>query len=284
MVIFITQLTPADQAVNSYRIHDPATEKLQERPEGDFEIGLKIFPDLSGAAGAGRRSATISRSPTRSASPSVSVVIVPEEMDRPALDSLARALELVRRDSTRAHRSRSAIRGKLCPASRAAPSTTRAACETIERVVRRLRPDILLPAEDPYDSGTRAAGQLAPQYWESYLTRASAIAKRVRPRTRIGVSASAYDSRDSTLYAWAAARGSPVDVVGLHALPVAHGRAHARRRNARRRSLDARVQLVEGPLGVRRRRLSRKRTARRARSAPSGPRSRGRRADRRSRA
>jgi hypothetical protein len=38
VVIFITQLTPAEQAVNSYRIHDPQTETLMERPDGDFDI------------------------------------------------------------------------------------------------------------------------------------------------------------------------------------------------------------------------------------------------------
>ncbi len=40
---------------------------------------------------------------------------------------------------------------------------------------------------------------------------------------RIGVSASAYDRRDSTLYAWAAARGSPVDVVGFTLFPSRTG-------------------------------------------------------------
>ena len=45
----------------------------------------------------------------------------------------------------------------------------------------------------------------------------------MRPRTRIGISASAYDGRDSTLYAWAAAEGSPVDVVGFTLFPSRTG-------------------------------------------------------------
>jgi hypothetical protein len=48
IVIFLTSINPADQAVNSYAVHNPLTEHLQERPEGDFEIGLKIFEDMGG--------------------------------------------------------------------------------------------------------------------------------------------------------------------------------------------------------------------------------------------
>ena len=38
-------------------------------------------------------------------------------------------------------------------------------------------------------------------------------------RIRVGISASSYGSRDSTLYTWAAQRGSPVDVVGFSMMP-----------------------------------------------------------------
>src|SRR6478736_6519208 len=163
VVLFISQLTQADQAAHSYRIHDPTAEKLQARP----------------------------------------------------------TLDLLRRDSTELIVTMGYPRQLFSFAGRSFNDTRR--LETIERVVRRLHPDILLPAEDPYDSGTRAAGERAPQYWESFLTRASAIAKRADRRVRIGVSASAYDRRDSTLYAWAAARGSPVDVVGFSLFPSRTG-------------------------------------------------------------
>src|SRR5829696_2261981 len=220
VIIFITQLTPADQAVNSYRIHDPRSEKLQERPEGDFEIGLKLFPDLDGPPPPVAIRNDLALADTLEVSV-VSVVIVPEEMDRQSLDSLARALEMIRRDSTQLIVTLGYPRPLLPLPGRTFSEARR--LQTIDRVVRQLRPDILLPAEDPYDSGTRAAGQRAPQYWESYLSRAAAIAKRVRPRTRIGVSASAYDRRDSTLYAWAASPESPVDVVGFTLFPSRTG-------------------------------------------------------------
>jgi len=220
VVIFITQLTPAEQAVNSYRIHDPQTETLMERPEGDFEIGLKLFPDLDGAPPpvAIRNDLTLADTLQVSV---VSVVIVPEAMDRLALDSLAHSLELLRRDSTQ-------LIVTLGYPTRSVPLPGRTFSDaqrltTIERVVRRLHPDVLLPAEDPYGSGTRAAGQRAPQYWESFLTRAATIAKRADRHVRIGVSASAYDRRDSTLYAWAASKESPVDVVGFSLFPSRTG-------------------------------------------------------------
>src|SRR5215218_6461068 len=220
VVIFMTQLTPAVEAVSSYRIHDPRSEKLQERPEGDFEIGLKLFPDLDGPPPPVAIRNDLALADTLEVSV-VSVVIVPEQMSAPALDSLANALEMIRRDSTQLivtlgyHRPLIPLPGRTFNDARR--------LQTIDRVVRRLRPDVLLPAEDPYDSGTRAAGQRAPQFWESYITRAAAIAKRVRPRTRIGVSASAYDGRDSTLYAWAASPESPVDVVGFTLFPSRTG-------------------------------------------------------------
>jgi hypothetical protein len=220
VIIFMTQLTPALEAVNSYRIHDPRTEKLQERPEGDFEIGLKLFPDLTGPPPPVAIRNDLALADTLEVSV-VSVVIVPEAMDRAALDSLAGALEIFRRDSTLFILTLGYPRPLVPMPGRTFNDARR--LQTIDRIVRVLRPDVLLPAEDPYDSGTRAAGQLAPQFWESYIARASAIAKRVRPRTRIGVSASAYDGRDSTLYAWAAAAGSPVDVVGFTLFPSRTG-------------------------------------------------------------
>jgi hypothetical protein len=220
VIIFMSQLTPALEAVSSYRIHDPRTEKLQERPEGDFEIGLKLFPDLSGPPPPVAIRNDLALADTLEVAV-VSVVIVPEKMDRAALDSLAGALEIFRRDSTLFILTLGYPRPLVPMPGRTFNDARR--LQTIDRVVRVLRPDILLPAEDPYDSGTRAAGQLAPQFWESYIARASAIAKRVRPRTRIGVSASAYDGRDSTLYAWAAGAGSPVDVVGFTLFPSRTG-------------------------------------------------------------
>ena len=254
VVLFISQLTQADQAVNSYRIHDPATEKLQERPEGDFDIGLKILPDLADAPSPVAIRNDLQLADTLGVSV-VSVVIIPEEMDRQALDSLAHTLDLLRRDSTELIVTMGYPRQIFSFSGRTFNDSRR--LETIERVVRRLHPDILLPAEDPYDSGTRAAGERAPQYWESFLRarvgdRQARRPSRAHRRLRVGVrSARQHALRMGRRARIAGGRGR------LLALPVAHGRSHARCGDARRRSLDARVQLVEGPLGLRRGRLPR---------------------------
>ncbi len=219
-VIILTRIIPADQAINSYAIHDPAVERLQERPDGDFDVGLKIFPHLDGAPAPLSVSNDLSLADSLGVA-AVNVVVVPEALDKTALDSLARSLELLRADST-------LIIVTMGYAESLIPLPGRSFSEAgrlraIGEIVRRLRPDILLPAEDPYGSGTRAAGSHPPQFWEDFLTKAAAESRRVRPRTRIGVAASVYDRRDSTLYAWAAASGSPIDVVGFSLFPTTYG-------------------------------------------------------------
>lgn len=219
VVAFLVQLSEAYQTVSSYRPHDPAIEKLQER-EGDFEIGLKLFPDLDGAPPPVAIRNDLPLADTLQVSV-VSIVIVPEQMPRLALDSLANSLELLRRDSTQLIVTLG-YETPLLPIPGRTFSDVRR-LRTIQQVVRRLRPDILLPAQDPYTAGIAAAGQRPPQYWQDFLTRAAAIAKRTDRNVRIGVSASAYDRRDSTLYAWAAAAGSPIDVVGFTLYPSRSG-------------------------------------------------------------
>lgn len=219
IVAFMVQLSEAYQTVGSYRAHDPAAQPLQER-EGDFEIGLKLFPDLAGPPPPVAIRNDLQLADTLQVSV-VSIVIVPERMDRLALDSLSRSLDLLQRDSMQLI----VTLGYNTPIIRL-PGRTFSDVQrlrTIEQVVRRLRPDVLLPAQDPYGSGVEAAGQRPPQYWQDFLTRAAAIAKRTDRQVRIGVSASAYDRRDSTLYAWAAAQGSPIDVVGFTLFPSRSG-------------------------------------------------------------
>ena len=232
VVILLSNLTAADQAVNSYGGHGPAEERLQERPAGDFDIGLKIFEDMDGPPATLAVRNDLALVDTMGVNV-VNVVIVPEQMNGAALDSLARVLDLVRRDSTQVMVTLG-YESKLLPLpGRTFNAETR--LRTIDQIVRRLRPDVLLPAQDPYGAGTRAAGARAVEYWQQYLTEASAIAKRVRPRTRIGVSASVYDRRDSTLYSWAAAPGSPVDYVGFTLYPSPSG---VRTLNAARGAAD----------------------------------------------
>jgi hypothetical protein len=163
----------------------------------------------------------------------VNVVFVPGASQL-AVDSVSRALDRLPRDSLTVIAS-IGYGGKLLPELGRASLDVERRLSTIQRVLERLRPDILLPAQDPYGMGARSLGRLSVAEWQDYLTRASEVVKRVRPRTRVGLSASAYDSRDSTLYAWAAARGSPIDIVGFSFYPTRLG---ARSMDAEFRAAD----------------------------------------------
>ncbi|CAN5130685.1 hypothetical protein BH09GEM1_BH09GEM1_13590 [soil metagenome] len=220
IAVVVSQMPPAFETVSSYRAHDPATERLTERPAGDLDIGIKIFPDLAGGPPPTAIKNDLALVDTLGVAV-VSITIVPEEINKAGLDSIAHTLENLRGDSTQ-------LIVTLGYPSSFNPLPGRTFNEAkrlaaIEPIVRILRPDILVPALDPYNAGAASTGSRPPEFWQDYLTRASADAKRIRPRTRIGVAASTYDRRDSTLYAWAAAAGSPVDVVGFSLWPSPAG-------------------------------------------------------------
>jgi len=203
-------------AVRSYPRY--AEQRLQERPGGDFALGLKIFPDLSGPV-----SRLAMRNDTALAHQLevdvVSVVLTPAAIDGPMLDSLSRALSGFREDSVLvvvALGYGSADKGEL---GESAASFSESRLRMLDQITRRLRPDILLPAVEPYGAGARAVGTQPVQFWVDYLTLAAQLGQRLRPAMKVGVSASSYGARDSVLYSWAARPGSPMDVVGFSLLP-----------------------------------------------------------------
>ena len=73
----------------------------------------------------------------------------------------------------------------------------------------------MIPAVDPLEEGTRILGEASPQYWIDYFARASRVAHSIYPRIKVSVPISSYGTRDSTLYAWAALPGSPIDAIGF---------------------------------------------------------------------
>lgn len=208
------------QVLREYRQFDDA--RLTERPAGDFRIGIKILPDVARppSALAVRGDLALVHDLEVDA---VSITIVPDAAEGVVLDSIARILEPLRRADSVTVIVALGYRGVLLPIGQRPDFDHERRIRAIDQVVRRIRPDILVPAEDPYGSGARAFGLLPVEAWQRYFTEASALAKRLRPRTRIGLSASSFGRRDSTLYAWAAAPGSPVDVVGFSFFPGAKG-------------------------------------------------------------
>ena len=219
-VVFVAQLPGAVIAVRSYARY--AQDRLQERPRGDFTIGLRVFPALSDAPPplALRSDLALVDSVGVGA---IAVVIDPAGARLSALDSLARSLEKERRDSVLLIVSVGYDRNAR-ESFRASPAAhMRARLAAVDRIVRRLRPDIILPARDPYTDGVRAMGRVPLAWWQDYLGQASANARRVSNRVRVGVAASSFVGADSALYAWAAGPGSPVDVVGFSFFPSYDG-------------------------------------------------------------
>ncbi len=218
--LVIIQLPKAFNAIRSYGHY--AKEQLQEHPEGDFAIGLKILPDLKGPPPPIALEQDINLSDSLGMD-AVSIVIDAEGARLGALDSLARTVDDQRGDSTLIIIALAYPKDARRQFRKSKEAYTQARLADIDRISRRLRPDILLPAHEPYTSGQFALGLQQPEYWIDYLTRAAAIAHHVNPRIKVAVEGSSYGPLDSTLFAWAAKRGSPIDIVGFSLLPGTDG-------------------------------------------------------------
>lgn len=213
--LLVIELPGAFAGIRSYLAHEK--DQIQEHPEGDFRIGLKIFPDLrSGPPPLAIRNdlALVDTLEIHT----ISVVVNPEAARGVALDSLARSIERTRADSTLLIVALGYPKNGAVEIARSRDAYTLARVRDVDRLARRLRPDYLLPAVDPFDEGSRVIGVQTPQYWIDYFTRAARVAHYVNPNIKVGLPISSYGTRDSTLYAWAARPGSPIDVVGFSLL------------------------------------------------------------------
>jgi hypothetical protein len=220
--LFVVELPHAYVALQSYQRY--AGERLQERPRHDFAVGLRLLPGLRGMppAQAVRMDFALLDSVDVDA---ISVVVDPEGVQNAALDSLARTIEDLRRDSVLVIVSLGYRLGSAAVFQRAPARFLQTRLSEVDRVARRLRPDYLLPARDPYTAGTRALGRVPVSWWEEYLRLAARTAHRVDPHIRVGVSIAAFTKQDSALYAWASAPSSPLDVVGFSLFPSYGGGA-----------------------------------------------------------
>jgi hypothetical protein len=214
--LVVLELPPAYQAIRSYAVH--AKDQLQEHPEGDFRIGLKIFPDLRSGPPPLALANDLALADTLGVD-AIAVVIDPEAARGVALDSLARSIEQARTDSTLLIVSLGYPKKGEQEFKQSRENYTVARLKDIDRIARRLKPDYLLPAVDPLEEGTRILHEEAPVYWIDYYSRAARVAHYIYPRIKVGVTISSYGTRDSTLYAWAARPGSGIDVIGFSLFP-----------------------------------------------------------------
>lgn len=213
--LLVIELPGAYAGIKSYASHK--NDQLQEHPEGDFKLGLKIFPDLRSGPPPLAITNDLALADTLDVD-ALSVVINPEAARGVALDSLARSIDEARSDSTLLIVALAYPKRGEQEIRRSREAYTVARLRDIDRIARRLKPDYLIPALDPLEEGSRVLGEQSPQYWIDYFTRAARVAHYIYPRIKVSLPISSYGTRDSTLYAWAARRGSPIDVVGFSLL------------------------------------------------------------------
>jgi hypothetical protein len=210
------QVPRSARALASYDRY--ADDRLQERPEGDFMIGMKIFPalragppplalrndlDLADTLGIGALSVYLASGATTSRS----------------LDSLARSLE----------RQRAA--GRRLVAALGYPPDARerwtaspeayieARAREAARVAQRLRPDFLVAVVDPFGAGRRHVGALQPGEWARLIDAIARSAATADPRIRVLAHVGGFTRRDRALFDWAARAESPVHVVAISLTP-----------------------------------------------------------------
>jgi hypothetical protein len=213
--LVVVELPGAYAGIRSYATH--SGDQLQEHPEGDFRIGLKIFPDLRSGPPPVSIRYDLALADTLDVD-AISVVVDPEAARGVALDSLARSIEQARADSTILIVALGYPKKGEQEFKQSREAYTVARLKDIDRIARRLKPDYLIPATDPLEEGTRILGADSPQYWIDYFARASRVAHYIYPRIKVSVPMSSYGTRDSTLYAWAARPGSPIDAIGFSLL------------------------------------------------------------------
>ncbi|HEX2781616.1 MAG TPA: hypothetical protein VHM30_19080 [Gemmatimonadaceae bacterium] len=217
--LIVARLWPAAGAAASYARYE--TARMRERPQGDFAIGVKLFPTLHGAIPPVAVREDLALVDTLDLDV-VAVTIAPDGVRRSTLDSLARVLEAARSDSTLLVVTLGNATRPLAPGRRARLDEERR-LEAVRSIARRLRPDYLLPIAEPYGRAATVYGVLPVTTWARYLARAAAAARQVSPRTRIGYAAARFDAADSALFAWAAAEGSPIDALGFSIFPSDRG-------------------------------------------------------------
>jgi hypothetical protein len=211
-VVMALEWPSAAHAVTTYAAFDAA--RLQERPGGDFALGVWLLPALRSPPPP--LALTYDMQLVDSLRPGIlGLELKPSGARAAVMDSLGRALEDVRRDSTLLVVALGYDRGDR-QRYRASPSAYAASrLRAIDRIVRTLRPDYLIPAREPYEAGARALGDIPAAWWVRFFAAAADTVSVLRPRTRVALEASVFTPNDSALYHWAATPSSGIDALGF---------------------------------------------------------------------
>jgi hypothetical protein len=265
--LIVAALPGASSAVRSYERF--AAERLRERPERDFTIGIKVFPPVGALVPTSsvQRDLAIADSIGTQA---LCIYISPRGTSAAALRSLAETLDGVRGERQiivaldLAHSATAAPddAGKSSNPSGDVDALSRDAA----RIARIVRPDYLVPVVDPMSIGAPAgaltastpgpsirslrsdrAGGAPPKspavasgrlldLWKRYIVSVAYAVHGANADTRVMAHIGGFTASDSALYAWAASRSSPVDAVSLTLFPGTHGALDIRRAE---RTIDA---------------------------------------------
>ena len=221
VVAFASELPQAIRGVQSFSRW--TLVPLRERPpDTPLLVGVHILPVLRGTPAplALRYDTNLADS---AAVDAIAVTVAPGGATPRALDSLARALDQYRADSTQivvtvGWSLDDVVRARLAPTA-----WERERVQLVDQVVRRLRPDVLIPIEDPTGLGNLLIGPREVSEWQLQLTQMAKTAHALRPRTRVLAEIATFDGPDSLLVAWAFSPGSGMDGVGYILQPGFRG-------------------------------------------------------------
>jgi len=228
--LIVLDVPAATSAVRGYANYQ--NERLTERADSDFAVGLKIFPTLGGGPPPLAIDNDLDLADTVGAQ-ALSVYLTPQGTSNASLDSLAHTLADERGDRQLFVALDLSDEPRPAPARQAAYFDARLA--DLRRIVHVLHPDFIIPAIDPNGAASRALGRVPIAIWIAYFRRAATIAHQANPKTRVLVHVGGFGARDSALYAWAAAPASPMDAIGFTLFPWLGGAA----------TLDARMKTAD---------------------------------------
>jgi hypothetical protein len=215
--LVIIEIPAAIATTRGYARYENAT--LQERPAGDLDFGLQIFPELRHAPPDVAIRNDLGLADTLDVD-AVSIIVTPELIRRrSARDSLTHTLDAIRDDSTMIIITLGYPYDARAQLEHSWQGYIEARLKDVDVLTRSLHPNVFIPAYEPYGVGASVLGTLPPAFWIDYISQAAQIAHYVNPNIKVSVAAASYGSRDSALYAWAERRSTPVDILGFSLMP-----------------------------------------------------------------
>lgn len=206
--LLLLSFAPATHAVWSYRTF--ARERIQEHPDGDFAIGVKLFPDVTELGPpdiAVERDVALAREMEATA---LAVTFAPGALTDASLALVARAIDEPRRAGALLVVTL-AVSDEATPARPRDAAWQAARVREVEMLVRLLRPEYFVPGRP----AAWAAQRVPATEWQAWLATAAEASRRTRPRTRVLAPLAGFTPRDSVMHAWATAPSAPVDGVGF---------------------------------------------------------------------